>query len=331
MSGSSSSESESARKKSLSGTGKLMIAFVLCLGGLVALFGWEDAVLVVQRLSPWHLMALCALAGLHYLIRAARWHILVRAYGAPSPLLQNILHYFGGFAMTATPGRLGELVRLRWLQRLTGRRLRHLVPIALADRAIELASLLVLVLGALAFSSLGSGAVWLLVAAAGALVIVFCRPALLERLLVALWRIVGRRAARGFAKARRIVRDLATMMTPAVLFPVLAIGLLGWALEGVAFWALLGWLEITLPFATATAIFMVAILAGALSGLPGGLGGTEATGVALLVLQGIVTEQAVIAIVIIRVATLWFAILLGLIFFPIAEARASTALTSNTA
>ncbi|MEM8616225.1 MAG: lysylphosphatidylglycerol synthase transmembrane domain-containing protein [Pseudomonadota bacterium] len=307
-----------------------MTAFAFCLGGVVALFGWEDVVMLVRRLSPWHLVALCAMAGLHYLIRAARWHMLVRAHGVQSPLSQNMLHYFGGFAMTATPGRLGELVRLRWLQRLTGRRLRHLVPIALADRAIELASLLVLVLGALAFSTLGSVAVWLLVATGSTLVVVFCRPALLEQLLIGLWRALGHRAARGFAKARRVVRDLAGMMTPAVLLPVLAIGTLGWTLEGIAFWALLGWLEIPLPFATATAIFMVSILAGALSGLPGGLGGTEATGVGLLVLQGIPTEQAVISIVIIRVVTLWFAILIGLLFFPMAEARTGATPTRGT-
>lgn len=302
-------------------TGKLMMLFVLCMAGALLVFGWEDALVVAGALSPWHLVGLCALAGLHYVIRAARWHLLVRAHGVPSSAAQNILHFFGGFAMTATPGRLGELVRLRWLRRVTGTRFSHLLPIALADRAIELASLLVLVLGALAFTSLGSTAVWVLLLVTAALVLVFCQPVLLEALLVRVWRGFGRRRTRMFVKLRRILRDLATIMRPHILIPVLLIGTFGWALEGTAFWLLLHWLAIPLPVSTATAIFMVAILAGALSGLPGGFGGTEATGVGLLVLQGVPAESAVIAILIIRLATLWFAVLIGLLVFPLAEAR----------
>ena len=67
------------------------------------------------------------------------------------------------------------------------------------------------------------------------------------------------------------------------------------------------------------------MLSGTLSGLPGGLGGTEATAVALLLLQGVPAETAVLATAIIRVTTLWFAVLIGFIVFPIAEVRASAA------
>jgi uncharacterized protein (TIRG00374 family) len=101
----------------------------------------------------------------------------------------------------------------------------------------------------------------------------------------------------------------------------------GWSLEGVAFWALLQWLgatEVTLM--SAAAIFLVAVLSGALSGLPGGLGGTEATAVALLLLQGVSADIAILATAIIRITTLWFAVTLGLVIFPLAEVRSGKAL-----
>jgi len=50
---------------------------------------------------------------------------------------------------------------------------------------------------------------------------------------------------------------------------------------------------------------------GALSFMPGGLGGDEAVMVGLLVWQGLDAADAVAATVIIRVTTLWFAVLLG--------------------
>ena len=304
-------------------TGKLLLAFVVLMGIALVIFGWEDALLVASRTSPWDLAILCLLAAAHYVIRAGRWHSLVRVNGADSSFGANMRHFFGGFAMTATPGRVGELVRLRWLQLETGRGFGGLLPIAFADRAMELAAMLLVIVGALAFSNLETNAVWGLLLVCFAIVVVSCRPALLEGTLGGIWRLIGRRKGRIFVKLRRAIRSLGPSMRPKVLLPLLTVGALGWLIEGYAFWLLLGWLDISVPFPAAAAIFLVAILAGALSGLPGGFGGMEATGVALLVLQGVASESAVVAIVIIRLATLWFAVLVGLVVFPFAEAGAT--------
>ena len=78
-------------------------------------------------------------------------------------------------------------------------------------------------------------------------------------------------------------------------------------------------------FWTAAAIFTFSTLAGGLTGAPGGVGGAEAAMVALLGLQGIPLETSVPATLIIRVTTLWFAIGLGLLVFPFAEAKSKKA------
>ena len=104
------------------------------------------------------------------------------------------------------------------------------------------------------------------------------------------------------------------------------LGIVGWSLEGAAFWLLLHWMGAGVSPAAAIAIFLVAILSGTLSGLPGGLGGTEATAVALLLLQGVAPDTAILATAIIRVTTLWFAVAIGFIVFPAAEMRAASAL-----
>ena len=44
-------------------------------------------------------------------------------------------HFFGGFAMSVTPGRVGELIRMRWMRRETGRSFERTAPLVLADRA----------------------------------------------------------------------------------------------------------------------------------------------------------------------------------------------------
>lgn len=303
--------------------GWLLFLFVIAMVVATLIFGWKDAAMVVSRLSALKILILCALASLHYGIRAMRWHILVRVNGIAIGLWRNTLHLVGGFAMTATPGRLGELVRLRWLKRETGLEFSRLLPVAFADRAIELASILLLIFAMLAFGNLETNAIWGLIVVGTALVVLCCKPLWLEKCIVVCWVLMGRRKPRLFARLRRIVRYLKPLMHPAVLIPILLIGVAGWMSEGIAFWMLLSWLGIPLDFPVATAIFLIAILAGALSGLPGGFGGAEATGIALLVLQSIPLESAVFAILVIRLTTLWFAILVGLATFPIAEFSSS--------
>jgi uncharacterized protein (TIRG00374 family) len=312
---------EVAASSRMSRAGVMLAAFVGLVVVAVVATGWQDALRALQVVGPGGLAGLCALAGVHYLIRAWRWHMIVQSAGIGTTWSQNARHFFGGFALTATPGRVGELVRLRWLARETGRGLGAVLPIALADRAIELASMVLLIALALALGGLGSAAAWWLLAVATALVLVVCRPRLMERAITLAARLAGRGRARLFVRLRRVARRIGPFMRVWPFVPALAIGIVGWGIEGVAFWLLLDGMGAGLPLATATAIFLLAVLAGALSGLPGGLGGTEVTAVSLLMLQGVPAETAVLATAVIRIATLWFAVAIGLAVFPSAESR----------
>jgi uncharacterized protein (TIRG00374 family) len=68
-----------------------------------------------------------------------------------------------------------------------------------------------------------------------------------------------------------------------------------------------------IALATAVGIYALGILAGALSFIPGGLGSTEAVLILLLLVAGLDTPDAAAATLICRVATLWFAVLLGIL------------------
>ncbi len=55
------------------------------------------------------------------------------------------------------------------------------------------------------------------------------------------------------------------------------------------------------------------MLAGAVSFLPGGLGGAEAAMLTLLIYGGLELPEAAAVTLVIRITTLWFAVLLGLL------------------
>ncbi len=64
------------------------------------------------------LPVLMSLALLSYGLRYARWYWLLKWAGYEVHLLRGWLAYLSGFALTATPGKVGELIRIRYFERL---------------------------------------------------------------------------------------------------------------------------------------------------------------------------------------------------------------------
>lgn len=298
----------------------LLVLVLFGLAALAAATGWQDTMEQLAKLGWPQLAALLALSLANYGFRGLRWHIFARRLGLATTLTQNLRHYIGGFAMTVTPGRIGELVRMRWLARETGWPFARTAPLILADRASDLAAMAVILAVALVFSA--TGIVGALPVALLALIgaVLATRPRLLAGLANAGFATL-RRWPRFFARIRSAARSLARFSNPSMMSLAALIGALGWFAEAYAFYLLLGWLGADLSLPDAAAIFIFATLAGGLTGAPGGIGGAEAAMVGLLILEDVAPEISLAATAIIRLTTLWFAIALGLLIFPLAERR----------
>ena len=279
----------------------------------------------------WHQLSLLGLAqfavllGLslvNYGMRALRWQMFTHVLGARTGLLQMLRHYIGGFALTMTPARLGEVIRIRWVARETGIAAEALTPLILVDRAGDLASTGLLLGFALAMGTGGisGGLPVALLAIIAALVAT--RPVLFSGLVNISYRLIGRKP-RLFARMRRAARSLQSFSRPRIILSALLIGASGWLAEGVAFHLLLGWMGAGLPLWTSVSIFLFAMMTGGATGMPGGVGGAEAALVALLTLEGVPLETSLPATAIIRITSLWFAIGLGIVVFPFAEGISS--------
>jgi glycosyltransferase 2 family protein len=312
---------ETAPHRRLRDTLVLAALFALVLAGLAGLAtatGWGEIRSQIAKLAGWQIVALLALSLVNYLLRGLRWHLFAHRLGLGTSLAADYRHYLGGFALSVTPGRLGELVRMRWIGRETGLPFETSALLMLLDRASDLASTGLLLGVALSVSA--SGIAFGLPATVLSLMVaaIVTRPALLKGLAAVGYRVTGR-FGRLFARLRRAADALAVFSSPGLMALAGALGLVGWFAEGYAFHLLLAWMGADISVAKAVAIFIFAGFAGGLTGAPGGVGGAEATMVALLALEGVGLEVSVPATAIIRVTTLWFAILIGFAVFPVAE------------
>jgi uncharacterized protein (TIRG00374 family) len=113
----------------------------------------------------------------------------------------------------------------------------------------------------------------------------------------------------GVAKALVAARSL---LSPSALLFGFLLGLAAWGLEGLGLYMLGSIFSAAhLTAATGVGIYAVAVLVGAISFMPGGLGSTEAVMTALLAAHGFTVADALLVTVVCRVVTLWLAVLIG--------------------
>jgi glycosyltransferase 2 family protein len=118
---------------------------------------------------------------------------------------------------------------------------------------------------------------------------------------------------KALAGAAAMLLSARRFLSPGMLIGGLALGLLSWGAEAVGF-KLVGDVihpEAPLSWAAAMGIYATAILVGALSFLPGGLGSTEAVMTSLLYAQGYALPQALLLTMLCRILTLWLAVVIG--------------------
>jgi uncharacterized membrane protein YbhN (UPF0104 family) len=283
----------------------LLVLGVVATAYALALLAWGDGPNIsLSILWSWTGLQAAVLCLLSYLLRGVRWRLWMAHYGRHFGLLEGLRLYLAGYAFTPTPGNVGEAVRgLMLAHRPMGAA--QSLAIFGAERLADLLCLLLLCLPAVAWA-LNHGmlrvapsvAFWLL---AGSLLVLAVLAGLLAvyrtRLLQRLSRLVWLREAWHCLAVRPLLWFFLT--------------LLAWAAQGVAVWLLCRDLDLQLPVLTATGFYAVAMVAGALSALPAGLGGMEAVLTGLLVLQGASTGQALALTVLARLLTLWLAVAIG--------------------
>ncbi|WP_246535088.1 UbiA family prenyltransferase [Methylomonas paludis] len=252
-----------------------------------------------------------ALSLLNYLLRVMRWTAYLQRLGHGLTFRFSALTYLAGFAFTLSPGKVGEMVRGRYLQK-SGVPLTSTAAAFFVERLLDLLAMIALATLAVAYSSYQS-LIW------GAVAVIIVIMALLT---IAPWSaIMQRLEAQSWLPVffRRIIHTvLCTLLSarallqPGILLKGFVLGLIAWACEGVGL-MVLGNIppEVGMDVSAAVGIYSIAVIVGALSFLPGGLGGTEALMVALLAAHGYTMPDAILLTLVCRLLTLWFAVLIG--------------------
>lgn len=282
-----------------------VIAALLAYGGMAWLADWQQVGAALANLPPVLWLGVGGLSCVSYGLRFLRWQGLLAALGHPVPWRRSLAIYLAGFALTLTPGKAGETVRSLYLRPL-GVDFGHSLVAFVVERLFDL--LAVGAMASLAVLALGGYGPWVWSVFLGCVAL-----ALLLRARSLPW-IVARWAGPSLADG---LDALAVLLRGRVAMRALPLSFLAWAAQGLALYVIVQALVpapgLAPGMALLVGLYCLALLAGALSFIPGGLGVTEAALALLLVGVGLEQAQAVTAALLARGLTLWLAVAIGLL------------------
>jgi uncharacterized protein (TIRG00374 family) len=296
-------------------TAMALIADARELGDRLTEFKWI-LVLPILLLTLWN-----------YALRFAKWELYLRTIGvADLPRVLSARIFLAGFAMSITPGKVGEFIKAVYVRRETGRAANPVMAVVTAERATDAAAMAVLALIGATQYSYGRGFVFLAITGGMICWLILRSPGLVERVIGRLSHVerVGRLSNQIVA----FFHASAALLHPRLLAPTVALSVLSWAGECLAFYLVLIGLGLeATPELLLIAAFIIGVssLAGGISMLPGGLGVADASVAGMLVLlvhdDAMSRSVAIAATLLIRFATLWFGVLIGAISLASMERR----------
>lgn len=305
---------------------------VLLYGVLTIYTGVEKIGSSLSRFHGIALVAALGLACLNYLLRFAKWqYYLARLEIRSVPWLDSLLVFLTGFVLTITPGKVGEVFKSAVLSKTHGIPLERTASIVIADRLTDVIGIVLLIVagGATFPKGLPWAIAGVVAVGVGLVFILWQAPAR--------WLCDRLEARRGklsdvVPKLRQALDSLRVLASPRVLVVPALLSVLAWGAEGTALYVLLRGFEQEVGLPLAAIVYSSATLAGALVPVPGGLGVVESLLRAGLLEWGHLEEgPATAAMILVRLATLWWAVVVGFLALFVLRLRFRAALMETPA
>ncbi len=246
----------------------------------------------------------------NYGLRYFKWHYLLGQLGIHVPHRTNLWIFATGLAMVISPAKAGEVVKPYLVREVTGAPMAKTIPALVAERGTDgIAVVALAAIGVSTFYAEAASLIWgTILGIVAVLVVLAVKP--LAMGLIGLVRLVP--PLTGIAdRLEESYLAMRTCLAPVPLMVTVVASLIAWWAECVGYWLVLYGLGIWAGLDAATFLYAFATVFGAPS--PGGMGMADAALAegAVALVDGLTDPQALAASLLIRVATLWFGVILG--------------------
>jgi len=259
-----------------------------------------------------YLPIIVILAPISWFVIFLRWNILLKNSNISIPLNDNFKIFLSGYAMSATPGKIGEIIKSQLLHSKYNVPKKQSIPIIISEQFYN-------VIGILFISMLGlyyfdfSLYVLLIVGSATALIYLLLNS---QKLLQKTTNFVSK--IKFFQKYTDGISDshstLKESIQGKIFFLASSLSIIFWLVESlIAYLVLHSFGIFELEFLELSATYTTSIIIGVASFLPMGIGVVEGSLAGFFSYHGIELSLALTLVIFIRIFTRWYGVAIGLI------------------
>ncbi len=241
-----------------------------------------------------------------------RWNLLLKNSGEHASFKGNLSIYVSGFALSITPGKIGELIRTELLKKKFNIPRTKTVPLIFVEKLYDLT-------GAIAIAIIG---IWFF--HESRYIIIGGLVLLLSLFLLISSDKIFNKSLNFFSRFKIMAKFLQPLSQSYQIIKIstrgkvaicaLLLSISYWLITSLAVYFILIAFNITkIEYLNVVSTFTASLFLGAASFIPGGIGVAEGSLVGLFHLQGIEITTAIMLVVMIRLFTLWYGVAVGFI------------------
>jgi len=247
-----------------------------------------------------------------FFIRSIRQKILLDEIGIKIPLITNFKIYVAGLSMTVTPGGFGSIIKSHFLKKFFNYSNSKTFPLVLVERFHDFLAVTTIIIISLFFSYLWQSFVLAMMSSV-LLILVYLLARKNFLLIKFLSKIKKIKLIAKFVPTLEFVESLVLLTKWKTMFKSWLLSITSWSIEIISFYYVFQIFEIDMNFLEIGQVVYTSILVGVLSFLPGGIGFTEGSLIALLIERGYELSIVTSVVLMLRLVTIWFATIFGFI------------------
>ena len=248
-----------------------------------------------------------------FFIRSIRQKILLNQIGINLSFVTNFKIYVAGLSMTVTPGGSGGVIKSHFLKKFFNHSNSKTLPLVLIERFHDFLAVVTIISLSLIFSYIWQSLVLVCVASIFLMIfyLIIRKNFLLENFLRKIKKI---KLISKYVPTVEFNDSIMKLTNLKITLKSWLISIISWSIEIISFYYVFQAFGLDLNLIESGQLVYTSILIGALSFLPGGIGFTEGSLIALLVEFGYELSIVTAAVLMLRIVTVWFATSLGFVF-----------------
>jgi len=291
----------------------IYISIIITVIIYLALYFYGDFNLVLNSLKEfnWQYFPFILLViYFTFLLKFFKWQYYLKYLNINVQRSISFKIFMASLVMGVTPGKIGDLIKSYMLKEVNGTPVNSTIPIVFAERVTEFVSLLFLVILGLNLFNQNILIIIISLFSIVILFILFFNSRITNKIISMLSK--WKKLEKYIVPISLTISNSKLLLQPKPFLLMFLLSFIIWIIEGLAFYLILVQFNIDSSAIWSLFAYLFSIFIGSLSMLPAGLGVTDGSLTFLLSQNGFSKEIAVSATLIVRIATLWFALIVGL-------------------